>query len=536
MTHTTTLVGPVFTADPDQPWAQSITMRGQTVVAVGPVSDAPPGEVLHAPGLICPAFHDAHIHLLEGSLFDLWVNLHDVPATDYLAVINTAATTLPPRNWVRGGGWSMAAFTDGNPDGRILDATTEGRPAYLTARDGHSAWVNSAALRIAGIDAHTPDPPGGRIQRDDTGAPTGALHETAMKLVREHLPEITTADWAAALDLGQRYLHSLGIAAWQDARLSTPMLQAYVAAETDGRLRARVAAAMHWDPAFGTSQIEGLIAARELAGDGLVRAPMVKIFVDGVVENRTAALHQPYLFTHSHGNPLYQPAELQAAVRTCVEHGFAVHVHAIGDAATTAALDAFENTARHSTGLRHQICHLQLVSANDIPRFAELGVIANAQALWACRDEQNVTLCAPALGANRFEAQYPFGDLARAGARLAFGSDWRVSTPDPLAQMEVAMTRRPPGDTATAALGPQQALDLTTCLLGFTREAAYAAGMDAHTGMLTVGRDADVVVLDANPFGVPPHELSAVRVASTYVRGELVYRGGITTNPADSAG
>ncbi|CAN5404908.1 amidohydrolase [soil metagenome] len=462
----TTFVGQVFTADPKTPWAQSITIDQHHIIAV---DGAPVGDVVQVPGLICPAFHDAHIHLLEGSLFDLWVNLHDESPADYLGVVAAAAAALPPGAWVRGGGWSMAAFAGGNPDGRTLDAVTGGRPAYLSARDGHSAWVNTAALRIAGIDSRTDHPPGGRIERDDSGQPTGTLHETAMSLVRDHLPDVTPADWAAALDLGQRYLHSLGIAAWQDARLSTPMLQAYVAAEAAGRLQARVAAAMHWNPAFGVEQIDGLLAARDLAGDGLVRAPMVKIFVDGVVENRTAALHAPYQCSHSHGEPLYEPAALQAAVRTCAENGFAVHVHAIGDAATTAALDAFAATRALSTGLRHQICHLQLVDATDITRFAELDVIANAQALWACRDEQNVALCAPALGTTRFEAQYPFGSLARAGVRLAFGSDWRVSTPDPLAQIEVAMTRRPPGDTVTEALGPEQALDLTTCLRGFTR-------------------------------------------------------------------
>ncbi|MGB3485577.1 MAG: amidohydrolase [Mycobacterium sp.] len=517
MSRATTFVGRVFTADPKQPWAQSITMQDGRITAV----DSPDGEIIEVPGLICPAFHDAHIHLLEGALFDLWVNLHDVPADEYVPVIAAAAANLPTDAWVRGGGWSMAAFPGGNPDGRILDAVTGGRPAYLTARDGHSAWVNSIALRRAGITATTPDPPGGRIGRDRRGRLTGVLHETAMRAVREQLPEITGAEWAAALDLGQRYLHSLGIGGWQDARLSTPMLQAYVDAEKAGVLRARVTAAMHWDPAYGVEQIDGLVAARELAGDCLVQASMVKIFVDGVVENQTAALHEPYWGSQSHGAPLYDPEHLNAAVRTCVEHGFSLHVHSIGDAATTAALDAFEASRR--PGLRHQICHLQVVSPADVPRFAELDVIANVQALWACRDEQNVTLCAPALGDSRFEAQYPFGDLKRAGTRMAFGSDWRVSTPNPLPQIEVAMTRRPPGDTTTAALGPEQGLDLSTCLSGFTREAAYAAGIDHHTGMLRVGRDADVVLLDTDPFAVDPAELGAVRVVATYVRGELMY-------------
>lgn len=513
---TTTFVGRVFTADPKRPWAQSVTIHDGQIIAL----DSAQGLIVKAPGLIVPGFHDAHIHLLEGSLFDLWVNLHDVPSYSYTGVIAAAAAELPPTAWVRGGGWSMAAFPGGNPTAGLLDAVTGGRPAYLTARDGHSAWVNSAALRLAGIEATTADPPGGRIERDSSGAPTGTLHETAMHLVQ--LPEITAAEWAAALSVGQQYLHSLGIVGWQDARLSTPMLRAYVDAEAEGRLQARVAAAMHWDPTEGVDQIDGLVAARELTDDNLVRVPTVKIFVDGVVENRTASLHQPYQCTHSHGAPLFTQEALNAAVRMCTIHGFSVHVHAIGDAATTAALDAFEAAPR--AGLRHQICHLQVVSPSDVDRFARLDVLANVQALWACRDEQNVTLCEPALGPSRFEAQYPFGDLNRAGATLAFGSDWRVSTPDPLAQIEVAMTRQPPGDTVTRALGPDQRLDLQTCLTGFTRHAAYAAGMEQHTGSLTVGRDADIVLLDRDPFAVEPHEVSSVEVTATYVRGEQVYQ------------
>ena len=420
----------------------------------------------------------------------------------------------------------MAAFPGGNPDIDVLDSAVGGRPAYLTARDGHSAWVSSAALRVAGIDRDTPDPPGGVIDRDDTGMPRGTLHETAMHLVRDHLPVVTDDEWSAALRIGERYLHSLGIVAWQDARLSAPMLAAYIRAEQAGTLSARVVAAMHWDPGRGVEQIEDLIAARRSARGPLVTAPMVKIFVDGVVENQTAALHDSYACSHSHGKALFDDETLRAAVHTCVEAGFQIHVHSIGDAATTAALDALESVPDRT--LRHQICHLQLVRRDDIPRFSRLGVTANVQALWACRDEQNLALCAPALGEQRFEAQYPFGELYRAGARLAFGSDWRVSTPNPLAQMEVAVTRRPPGDTGTPMLGRDQGLDLATCLAGFTREAAFASGLDAVTGVLAPGRMADVVVLGANPFQVAAHEISTVSVERTMFAGRTVYRSGLS--------
>lgn len=524
------LLGRTFTADASAPWANGVAVRDGVIIAVGS-RDAVMRHcgtdtmVWEADGLTCPAFNDAHIHLLEGALFDLWVNLHDAAAPQYLSVIAAAASQRGPRDWVRGGGWTMAAFPGGSPPRHDLDAVVGDRPAYLTARDGHTAWVSTAALRLAGIDRDTPNPPGGRIERDAHGEPAGALHETAMKLVAAHLPDITADEWASALEVGQRYLHSLGIVSWQDARLSTPMLRAYLDAESGGRLHSRVAVALHWDPARGPEQIDALIAARAEACGELVAAPMVKIFADGVVENRTAAVHRPYRCSDSRGEPLFDRAGLAAAVATCVEAGFSVHVHAVGDAATTDTLDAFEAVREISTrrGLRHQICHLQVVSPSDTARFAELGVLANVQALWACRDEQNLALCAPALGSERFEGQYPFGDLARAGARLAFGSDWRVSTPDPLAQIEVAVTRQPPGDPDTEPLGPDQALDLTTCLLGFTREAAFAAAMDHRTGSLTVGRDADIVVLDADPYRAESHRIGSIRPDLTLFRGEVVY-------------
>ncbi len=529
MTADTIFLGRVFTADPARRFAEAVAVTDGIITAVGDRADvfghyrSGTTEIVDAAGLICPAFHDAHIHLLEGSVFDLWVNLHDTDPSEYLPVIEQGTLALPDGAWVRGGGWSMSAFPGGNPAAAPLDAVTGARPAYLTARDGHSAWVNSAALRLAGIDARTPDPAGGRIERDDRGEPTGALHETAMKLVNTHVPEITAGEWAAALSAGQRYLHSLGIVGWQDARLNAPMLHAYLEAERTGALRARVTAALLWDPRRGLQQISELRELRDLAGGPLVGASMVKIFVDGVVENQTASLHEPYRCSHSRGVPLFDPAQLQDAIAACVDAGFSVHVHSIGDAATTAALDAFERSGDPESGLRHQICHLQLIRPSDIPRFGALGVIANVQALWACRDEQNVTLCRPVLGDDRFEAQYPFGDLARADATLAFGSDWRVSTPNPLPQIEVAVTRRPPGDPDAAPLGPAQSLDLTTCLLGFTRTAAYAAGVDDRSGSLTVGRDADIVVLDTDPYTVEDHQIGGIAVAATYFRGEAVY-------------
>lgn len=529
----TVLLGRVFTASAAQPWAEGVAIAGGAIAAVGSEAEmraliGPGTEVREARGLICPAFQDAHIHLVEGSLFDLWCNVHDVTPEQYLPTIARYAETLPAGAWIRGGGWSMAAFEGGSPERGPLDAVTGDRPTYLTARDGHSAWVNTRALEIAGITRETPDPPGGRIERDAAGEATGTLHETAIYLVRRHLPEITRADWLAALDLGQRYMHSLGITGWHDARIDEPMLDAYRVAAADGTLKGRAVMALHWDPARGMEQLAELEAMRaSVVPGGLLSAPTAKVFVDGVLENHTAALTAPYANVEppSHGEPLFDPETLNAVVAACAGAGFQVHFHAIGDWAVRKALDACEFAReRHGErGLRHQISHLQLVDPADVGRFAPLGVVANVQAYWACIDEQMRDLCLPALGDHRQDWQYPFASLRDAGAAIAMGSDWRVSTPDPLKQIEVAVTRREEGQAGAEPLLPNEALTLEDGLLGFTRGAAFANHIESATGTLEAGKRADVVVLDRDPFELPAHEIGETRAALTLHDGAVVY-------------
>jgi predicted amidohydrolase YtcJ len=524
----------VFTADPAQPWAEAIAFRDGLITSVGSKEHvlAQVGDevavMVEPSGLICPAFHDAHIHLLDGSMFEIWCDLHDVEPNDYLSRIQAGAEKLEAREWLRGGGWSMAAFEGGNPDRSDLDAIAPDVPIYLTARDGHSAWVNSRALEIAGIAADTPDPAGGRIGRDGDGLPSGVLHETAMFLVSDILPSITAKEWQRALEVGQKYMHSLGIVGWQDAKISRPMLDAYVAAADSGVLRSRVGLALHFHPGRGLEQIDDFVSARTDADKVRLQAKTVKIFVDGVVENQTAALKSPYsvLGPDHFGEPLFEPARLNRVVAACTRAGFQVHFHAIGDWAVARALDACECSGDEGGELsvRHQIAHVQVVDPRDIPRFEEIGVLANIQPYWACRDEQMVRLCLPVLGEDRSEWQYPFESLRRSGATLAAGSDWGVSTPDPLRQIEVAHTRRPEGEPRWPPLIESESLSLTDALLAFTRGAAFSNHYEHVSGSLEPGKAADIVFLSRDFIGEGIGAIDATHVVQTIFDGETVYK------------
>ncbi len=398
-------------------------------------------------------------------------------------------------------------------------------------RDYHGAWVNSAALRAAGITRDTPDPPDGRIERDADGEPSGTLHEGAMDLVGDLAPPTTQAEWEAGLLEAQRYLHSVGITAWQDAWLLPETLETYVRLANDGRLTARARGAMWWHRDRGPEQIADLVEQRARGAAGRLRCDSVKIMQDGVPENFTAAMIEPYLGAetrdaHSSGLSFVDPAALDDAVTLLDAEGFQVHFHAIGDRAVRECLDAVE-AARTANGVRdarHHIAHIEFVHPDDVPRFAALDVIANAQALWACLDDQMRDLVVPIVGPDRAATQYPFASLVRAGARLAMGSDWSVSTADPLSQIQVAMTRVPPEHPDRESFLPDERLDLATCLDAFTLGSAFVNRIDHLTGTLEPLKLADVAVVDRDLVALRPEEVGSARCVLTMVEGEVVYR------------
>ncbi|QIG42387.1 amidohydrolase [Nocardioides anomalus] len=503
-----------------------VLVRGGRIVAEGE-----PDEVVDA-AFLAPGFTDAHVHPIQGGLERLRCDLSELSTREeYLDEIRRYAESHDDE-WVLGGGWGMPAFPGGTPLAADLDAVVPDRPVFLPNRDHHGAWVNSAALRRAGIDARTPDPPDGRIERDADGRPSGTLHEGATALVSRHLPRTTGEDYRRALLEGQRYLHSLGVTAWQDAIVGSysgmdDPASTYVAAAESGELTAYVVGALWWERRLGVEQVADLAGRRAALTGGRFRATSVKIMQDGVAENGTAALLEPYLdrcghATDNRGHSFIDAAALRDAVRALDAEGFQVHVHAIGDRGVRETLDALVGT---DPGHRHQVAHLQLVHPDDVPRFAELGVAANVQALWACWDEQMVDLTLPFLGDERAGWQYPFGAIHRAGGRLVAGSDWPVSTPDPLAAIHTAVTRTTyadPGRAGTEPFLPEQAVPLDVALAAYTSGSAWACHRD-DAGRLDVGTAADLVVLDRDPFAGPPEEIGAARVLSTWVDGTVVH-------------
>jgi predicted amidohydrolase YtcJ len=511
-----------------------VALGAQALDAVGPGTEV----VDLGDGLLLPGFTDAHIHAVQGGLERMRCDLSESTGRDdCLRRIADYAASRPDLTWVTGGGWTQTHFPGGVATADDLDRVVPDRPAFLPSSSHHMAWVNTRSLELAGLDARTPDPPDGRIERDAAGNPTGTLHEGAMDLVGRLVPATTAQEYADALLVAQEHLHSLGITGWQDAILGRyanidDVGPVYLQAAERGTLTARVVGALWWERHRGAEQIPELLERGAWLRAGRFRASSVKIMQDGVPENGSAAMLDPYLdgcgcTTGNRGPSYVEPAELSRYVTLLDAHGFQVHVHAIGDRAVRETLDAFEAacSANGDSDRRHHIAHLQIVHPDDVPRFGALGVAANMQPLWATYEPQMVDLTIPVIGEERTAWQYPFGELARTGAWLAGGSDWPVSSADPIAGIHVAVNRRTPrsmGEPEARAFLPEQALDLTTALTAYTRGSAHLNHLD-DGGRLEVGALADLAVLDRDPFAHPVEEIGDARVVATYVEGEQVF-------------
>lgn len=525
----------------DRPDAvDTVAVRGRRIVGVGRAVDlawarGPRTRVIPLVGrLVTPAFQDAHAHpILAGlEMSHCWLAEGPAQPRSYLRTIAAYAAAHPERHWIEGSGWALSAFPGGVARSTMLDKVTGGRPAFIETSDGHSAWVNTAALGLAGVTAATPDPPLGRIERDEHGTPIGTLHGAAMQLVSRSLPMTTAAEWEDALLRGQAALQRLGIGAWQEAHVDRARQDAYLAVLGRGQLTGRAALALRWDHGRGLDQIEALAERRrEVAAvdPSRLHAGAVKVFQDGVVANRTAALLAPYLDgtgapTTERGRSIYDPETLRRMFAALDAARFTIHTHAIGDRAVRETLDALA-AARLANGPRdgrHQIAHLQFVDAADLPRFRPLGVIANCQPYWAFEDANVRDLTRPLVGDARADHMYPFGSLVRFGATLAIGSDWGVSTPDPMRLLAVAVQRTPPEHPGARALGPAERLSPEVALRAYTRGSALANGLD-DTGTIEPGRAADLVVLDRDPLAAPGRSFMEARVLLTMVDGDVVW-------------
>ena len=521
-----------------RPGVDSIAVRDGIVVGLGAHAEVvglvPSAEVVDLDGAwVLPGFQDAHVHPVQAGLEMNACNLaggHEL--SDYVDTIAAYALANPHVEWIVGGGWSMEAFPGGVPAAAVLDRIVSDRPVYLPNRDHHSAWVNTVALERAGITAATPDPADGRVERDDRGEATGALHEGAMELVRRLVPPPTGDEIAAALRTAQAYLHSQGITGWQDALVGEGLgmpdtLDTYLTAQRAGTLTAGVVGALWWDRTRGEDQIADLVERRARAAAAGFDAGSIKIMQDGV----TAAVVEPYLDRHghptdNHGLSFIEAADLARYVQLLDAEDFQVHIHALGDRAVRDSLDAVEHAIEVNgrRGNRHHLAHVQIVRPEDVPRFAELDVTANGQPLWACLDDQMSDLTLPFLSATARAQQYVFRSLLDSGARLAFGSDWPVSSPNPLLGIHVAVNRVAPGaDTEPLLQG--QRLTVTEALDAYTRGSAFVSRREDSTGVVEIGMTADLAIVDADLLAIDPKEIADVRITRTYAQGQLVHEG-----------
>jgi predicted amidohydrolase YtcJ len=528
--------GAIYTLDGSRSWAQALAIRNGHLLYVGTDRGvaayvAPSTRVVDLKGrMVLPAFQDVHIHPISSGLEANACELYGMQTVaEYLAAIRKYADAHPSAAWITGGGWLMSAFGPGARARReLLDAVVPDRPVLLSSADGHTYWANTRALELAKITRATPDPRDGRIDRDPrTGEAIGSLQEGAGDLVAAIVPPPTPLEREAGLRYSIGLLNGYGITAMQDANVQEDDLKTYRALEQRGELSMRVVAAQWWERTQGLEQIERFKRLRATYASGHVDPGTVKIMLDGVMENYTAVLLKPYLHKPGkvRGIPMVDPALLQQAVPKLDAAGFQVHFHAIGDGAVREALDAIEQARRSNgdLGHRHHIAHLELIDPADVPRFRELHVIANFQPLWAFADEYITKLTIPFLGPERSSRLYPIGTLYRSGAVVAFGSDWSVSSPNPLEEMQVAVTRMGPAGETHVPFLPGERIDLPAALAAFTINAAWTNRLEKTTGSLEVGKNADLIVLDHNLFAIPPTQIASTQVLVTLFEGRPVH-------------
>jgi predicted amidohydrolase YtcJ len=532
--------GAVFDGTRFLPAGTWVRVRAGRILEVSPSGRPGAAEPVDlGGGTLLPGFIDAHAHPVFAGHQLRRCDLRSAErAADYVDIIAAYARDHPDEEWITGGGWAMAAFPGGIPTRHQLDAVVADRPVFLPNRDGHGAWVNSKALLLAGIDSGTPDPPDGRIERDADRRPVGMLQEGAASLVSRLLPPVTGEDYYLGLLAAQDYLLSLGVTGWQDAIVGRAMDEAdptaaYLRAAGAGTLRATVVGALWWDRHQGLDQLPELLHQRGTGQAGSFRATSVKMMLDGVAENHTAAMLEPYLDgdgcpTSEAGLDFIDPAELPRFVTALDREGFQVHFHALGDRAVRHALDSLEAARRHNgePSARHHLAHLQVVHPEDIPRFAALRATANIQPLWATHEPQMDDLTIPFLGERRAGWQYPFRSLLEAGAAVCAGSDWPVSSPDPLLGVHVAVNRSLPASVGGNGGGPflpGQRIGLEPALAAYTSGSARVNGVESAAGAIRTGFDADFAVVDADLSVLPPGEICRASVRQTWAGGQLVY-------------
>lgn len=469
---------------------------------------------------VLPGLHDAHGHVSSQGFLNVELN---VTGTESLAeaVERIAAydKANPGSDWIKGRGWNQVLWPVREfPTAAAIDAVVSDRPVWLRRIDGHAGWANGRALELAGIDDDTADPVGGKIIRDDNGKATGTLIDNAMDLVSSQVPASSKEEYRRAFQAAFKELTSLGLTSVHDAGIGIDEAEVYMSMADSGELPLRIYAMM-WEAGENLDAIGKPIIAY---GNDRLDIRSVKLMSDGALGSRGAAMIDPYEDdTENRGLRMYTQAEVNAKVKKANDMGFQVGIHAIGDFGNRQSLDAFEQSQGGAPSpLRNRVEHAQIITLDDIPRFAELGVIASMQATHATSD---MNMAEDRIGAERLRGAYAWRKLQDSGAVIANGSDFPVENANPMHGLYASISRKNRDGLPAGGWQMEEALTRAETLHSFTLGAAFAALQEDRLGSLEPGKWADFIVVDRDFFEIPESEIDDIEVVQTWVGGELVY-------------
>ena len=540
----------VYTVDSERSWAEAVAIKDGKILFVGTDAETEPfiGPQTRIADLqdklLLPSFQDAHSHFAKGGASATGCPVYELPDKEtVLAEIRKCVEADPDSKIIRGYGWTIDQFDNGMPPSKdLLDAIESSRPLVFGDADGHALWANSKAFEVYGITKDTPSPEGGKVEKDpETGELWGTVHEeTGMNLIRNKWPAFTDEEMISGIKYAQEYYHSIGITAVSESivklegRDNYRSLPALSALNESGVLKMRVLAALLWDAQKGMEQLETFKNVRDEYSRNNLQVDAIKFWADGVVETHTAMMLEPYTdMPDSRGLMMVPLEQLMEAVPLVDAAGFQAHIHTIGDATARYALDAVEATWQTNgrRDARHQITHAQFVHPDDLERFTKLDVGVSFQPLWAYEDEYITYYTLPRVGPERIKWSYPIGTLMENGTRVAFSSDWPVSSANPFWGIETAITRLDPFTGEGTPFLPDERIDLADAIEAYTINAAYLNMLDDTTGSIEVGKFADLVVLDQNLFEIPVSAISDTNILMTMFEGDVVYGSLETVQP-----
>ncbi|USG63344.1 amidohydrolase [Brevibacillus ruminantium] len=531
--------GAVYTVDRNRNWAEAVVIKGDTIVFVGSNEDAKAyagaqTKVVDLKGkMVLPGFIDSHTHASKTTGMIYTVDLFDLETLDnYVQAVKEFKEKFPNEKAIQGRGWTNSVATGIGPRKETLDEVTKEIPIALTSDDGHSLWVNSKALEVAGITKSTANPEGGLIEHDpQTGEPSGTLREKAMDLVLKKIPALSVEQYMNGILEYQKLAAERGVTTARDPdMLRYPnVLEAYRKLSEQDKLNVRFRNAFTADPDKGPEQVQEFIKLREQIKGPHFQVNAVKIFMDGVVEGGTGYLEEPYMHKHTNGQLIWNPAVYNETAAALDKAGFQLHVHSIGDAATRITLDGFEYAEKKNgkRDARPSVVHLQLFNENDLQRFKQLGAVGIPQPFWFMKEAgfyEEIEV--PYLGRERAEREYPMKSMINAGIIMASGSDYIVTQEfNPLIGIQQGITRIEEGKSDYQDIAnPIERATLADMIASFTIDGAYSTYTEDITGSIEAGKKADIVVLERNLFTIPAEEINKTQILWTLFEGKEVYR------------